>query len=350
MKLKLIVYIGIFGLLLTGCATAPQNSGVSTQLSKPQLNELNRVIREASNDLDSNIPKGCVIAFVDVYSTSAELSDYILDELVANAVKDRNFTVADRNQIARIREEQQLQLSGEVADEQAVRIGRFSGAQSIVLGRVTALGDGGMYRLTIQALDVETANLQAQYVANIDIRSIKAVRDKNRIGTTVFLGGNYNMVTLNSKPTDDVFGYIAGVGYSLNFGDSLVLFEPGLRYTVRGYKLKEVKITETLNYLDIFLKVKADIAFGESVSIQPFVGIMPSFLLSAQAEWDGNSDTYDNKKAFENTNWQLPLGVDFLIKSSAFIGLEYDLGLASIAKGSDDVVTNAVVINVGWRF
>jgi len=342
MRLKVII-LSLMGLLFTiaYAATTP-----TTRLSRPQLNELNRLIREASNDLNNNLPAGCVIAFVEI---TGELSNYILDELVANAVKDRMFTVADRNQITAIRQEQELQLSGEVADEQAVRIGRFSGAQYIVLGSVTTLGDGGIYRLAIRALDVETTNVQAQFVANIDIQSIREVRDKNRVGTSVFLGGNYNLA--NSKDTlGATLGYNLGAAYSFNFGYSPIVFETGLRYATRGYKVEDVDLTETLNYLEVLLKIKADFALGNSVACQPFVGIAPSFLLAAQAKWKGSSDSYDHKEAFESMNWLLPLGVDFLIMKSVLVGLEYDLGLVNIAKGSDNVSTNAVMFMLGWRF
>jgi len=347
---KLIIYLCIIGLFLTACAISPHNSGATTQLYKPQINDLNRVIREASNDLNNSLPQNSVIAFLDIYSTSKELSDYILDELVSNAIKDKNFTIADRNQIARIREEQEFQMSGEVADEQAVRIGRFSGAQYIVLGRVSPFGGKDMYRISIRALDVETATVISQFSINAHLPK-KMDRDKNRVGTTVFMGGNYNWATLNSKDTlGTVYGYNAGIAYSFNFGESPIFFEPGLRYITRGYKIEEVRLTEVLNYLDVFLKAKADISLGSSVSFQPFVGVAPSYLITAQAKWDSHSSSFNNKKSFEKMNWLLPVGVDFLIMKSVLVGLEYDLGLGNVAKHNDNVITSSVMMNLGCKF
>jgi len=118
-----------------------------------------------SDYLNDTIPRGNMAVFINIQSDVEQLSDFIIDELFANAVKDRVFTVVDRQQLDVIRAEQNLQLSGEVDDETAFSVGRFLGAQMIVLGRISSLG--GHYRLTIRALEVETARLQGRYNQNI---------------------------------------------------------------------------------------------------------------------------------------------------------------------------------------
>jgi hypothetical protein len=59
----------------------------------------------------------------------------------------------------------EYQLSGEVNDETAQSIGQKLGAQTIISGSITALGD--IYRLRVQALSVETARIQG--MQNIDV-------------------------------------------------------------------------------------------------------------------------------------------------------------------------------------
>jgi len=147
----------ILALAFAACAATP-----AAPAPEPSpLEELSRAIRDVSHHLNSNIPAERMIAFVNVQSESAELSNFIIDDLIANAVTDRVFTVVDRQRLDYIRAEQNIQLSGEVDDETARSIGSFLGAHTIVSGRVSAFG--GHFRLTIRALDVETAEVQGQY-------------------------------------------------------------------------------------------------------------------------------------------------------------------------------------------
>jgi len=126
---------------------------------------LDATIREASSYLNERIPFKSKVVILNVESTSDALSDYIIEELVANAVNDGNFTVVDRKQLADIQAELNFQLSGEVADNQAVAIGQKFGAQTIVSGRVSPMGEN--YRISVRALSVESATIQAQFNKNI---------------------------------------------------------------------------------------------------------------------------------------------------------------------------------------
>ena len=148
----------VFALALAACATT---STAAAPVEASGLDELSRAVRDVSDYLNDTVPAGSMIVFVNVESPSAELSDFIIDDLIANAVNDRIFTVVDRQRLDLIRAEQGFQLSGDVDDETALGIGRFFGAQTIVSGRVSALGDN--FRLTIRALDVQTAQVQGQY-------------------------------------------------------------------------------------------------------------------------------------------------------------------------------------------
>jgi TolB-like protein len=137
--------------------------GCASMSSGPD--ELDLAIRDASDYLNDNIPEESMIVILNVQSDSAALSDYIIDELIANAVNDRIFKVVDRQQLDLIRTEQNFQLSGEVDDNLALSIGKFLGAQTIVSGRVSQVAD--RYRMTIRALEVQTAQVQGQYNRNM---------------------------------------------------------------------------------------------------------------------------------------------------------------------------------------
>jgi len=154
----LVAFMTVF----TACGSDPAPAPVAPASG---LDELSRAIRHVSDYLNDTIPRGNMAVFMNIQSDFEQLSDFIIDELLANAVNDRVFTVVDRQQLDVIRAEQNLQLSGEVDDETALSVGRFLGAQMIVSGRISSLG--GHYRLTIRALEVETARLQGQYNQNI---------------------------------------------------------------------------------------------------------------------------------------------------------------------------------------
>jgi len=155
-------------LIIGGCGSNPTPTHIAAHHSTTSVgtvDALDITIREASDYLNDNIPRGNRIVILYVQSNSPDLSEYIIDELIANAVNDRIFSVVDRQQLEAIRAEQDFQLSGEVDDNQAIAIGRFLGAQTIVSGAVNRLGAG--HRIRIRALDVQTAQVLGQFNRNI---------------------------------------------------------------------------------------------------------------------------------------------------------------------------------------
>ncbi|MDR0475260.1 MAG: CsgG/HfaB family protein [Treponema sp.] len=83
-------------------------------------------------------------------------ADYAVEDLEYNMVK-AGFSVIDRQQIEKIRNEQQFQTSGEVDDNSAVSIGKIAGANAVVIITVNYADKSG--RLTLKALNVQTAEI-----------------------------------------------------------------------------------------------------------------------------------------------------------------------------------------------
>jgi len=144
--------------------------------------ELDIAIRDASDYLNGNIPKGSKIVILNIESVSANLSEYIIDELIANAVNDKAFSVVDRRQLAAIQSEQKFQMSGAVDDKDALAIGKLFGAQTIISGTMRNIG--GRFRLTIRALAVQTAQVQGQYNRNMPISQTLAALANSGGGST----------------------------------------------------------------------------------------------------------------------------------------------------------------------
>jgi TolB-like protein len=89
----------------------------------------------------------------------------VLDELTTNLVKSKRLTVIDRKELDLIKSEMDFQMSGEVSDESMQSIGKKLGAQSIVSGSLTKIGN--TYRIVIRVLNVQSATIEVQYRTDI---------------------------------------------------------------------------------------------------------------------------------------------------------------------------------------
>jgi TolB-like protein len=127
--------------------------------------DLDAVIREAADYLNTRIPSGSKAAFINISGGYPDLSEYILSDLSKHAVNDGVFSVVDRAQLDAVRAELNFNLSGEVDDSSAQEIGKMLGAQTIVSGSVRKIGS--LFRLDIKAIAVQTATVQGAWNKNI---------------------------------------------------------------------------------------------------------------------------------------------------------------------------------------
>ena len=186
---KILVYTIALIFFTTACATTPKGP-----------DELDIAIREASDYLNNNIPGGSKIVILNIQSEYNNLSEYIIDELIANAVNDKVFSVVDRAQLEAIRTELNFQLSGEVSDDSALSIGKFLGAQTIVSGSLGELGN--RHRMTIRALNVETAQVQGQFNRNITTsQTITSLKRGGRYSGASYGNASTGGRTVNSGST-----------------------------------------------------------------------------------------------------------------------------------------------------
>jgi hypothetical protein len=155
------VFLTVFFMLM-GYVNVPMAFGA------PDI--LDKAIRDVSNYLNKQIPRGSKVVFLNIKSDWPDLSDYILSGLSENGVNDKVFSVVDRQQINAIRQELNFQWSGEVSDKSAQQIGEMLGAQTIVSGTVTKIGN--VYRIQSRAIEVQTASVQGQFSLNVDNRGL----------------------------------------------------------------------------------------------------------------------------------------------------------------------------------
>jgi TolB-like protein len=126
---------------------------------------LDAAIDRATSYLFQRIPSGSKVVVLNFNASEPKLSNYMIDELTARIVNNAALTVVDRQNLEMLQKELNFQLSGEVSDETAVSVGKKLGAQSIISGSISPLGD--IYRLYIRAIEVETAKIQGMQNINI---------------------------------------------------------------------------------------------------------------------------------------------------------------------------------------
>jgi hypothetical protein len=127
--------------------------------------DLDAAIKEAAAQMEENLPQGTKAALISLASSSAQLSEYVLNRLEAAVVRGKKLVVVDRANLDKVRAEQGFQLSGEVDDNSAKAIGKLVGAGAIVTGSFVNLGD--VYGLSLKAINMETAEVAVSYPADI---------------------------------------------------------------------------------------------------------------------------------------------------------------------------------------
>jgi len=126
---------------------------------------LDTALSNSTAYLTSKIPAKTKVVVLNFTSKWPDLSDYIIEELIGYIVNEGALTVVDRQNLESIRKEMDFQLSGEVSDETAQSIGKKLGAQTIISGAITAIGN--TYRLRIRAISVQTAQILG--MQNVDV-------------------------------------------------------------------------------------------------------------------------------------------------------------------------------------
>ena len=154
------VFIGLLVIMLFGCVGAAPSSLVSATGI-----DLDTAIKNAADYLNTRIPAGSTVAYVNVAGDYPDLASYILNGLSRHAVNSDKYSVVDRARLDDVRAELNLNMSGEVSDASAQAVGQMLGAQTIVSGLVQRVGS--MYSLDIKAIEVRTATVQGQWAGNI---------------------------------------------------------------------------------------------------------------------------------------------------------------------------------------
>jgi hypothetical protein len=219
-RIKTISCWALLCAVFSACGGSPAPTPAIPPVPLVPPDELDAAIREASDYLNRQLPAGNKLVILNIQSEFPALSEYIIDELIANTVNDRFFTAVDRQQLALIRAELDFQMSGDVDDETAQALGRMAGAQIIISGAVSRMGP--LYRLRVRALSVQNAQIEGQFNRNIPdgpTISILAQSEATGYGS----GANYGDT---AQPGAAASGGGAGSGSSIGSAGSPATVAP----------------------------------------------------------------------------------------------------------------------------
>jgi hypothetical protein len=185
------------------CFACASSSKATSTIESDKLDE---AIRDAIIYLNDKLLAGNKILVLNIQSDYPQLSDYTIDSMIENIVNDGLFSVVERRQLESINKELKFQLSGDVDDNTAQSIGRIAGAQTIILGSISMVGD--FYRLGIRAIKVETAEVQGQFNRNIPNGPIISALTEKRNSTRG--RQNNNQTNITNIPDEEIMPELAG--------------------------------------------------------------------------------------------------------------------------------------------
>jgi tetratricopeptide (TPR) repeat protein len=147
-------------LVLLSCASAGQNTNAIS---------LDEAIEQSAREFQEKTASPKRIAIVQFDTETEALSEYIMEEITGALVR-LDFEVAERRNLDFVRKELDLQYSGDVDDESMVEIGRFIGAESVLVGELLKVGNTYRYRLS--SIGVEKAVRET--AVRLDVRNDRA--------------------------------------------------------------------------------------------------------------------------------------------------------------------------------
>jgi tetratricopeptide (TPR) repeat protein len=160
MKKAVCIVILAAAVLLASCATT---GGGSAGIS------LDEAIQQSAEEISAKLPAKSRVLIAAFDSPNTGLSNYIMEELTGSLI-GKNIEVADRRSLEYLLN---FQMSAELSDESAQSTGKFLGAQLVISGALTDIGEA--YRFRISAIQVETATFLS--VPRFDVRNDRAMRD-----------------------------------------------------------------------------------------------------------------------------------------------------------------------------
>ena len=179
---------------------------------------LDKAINDSMEYLVERLEPGTKVAVLN-FSASPVIANYVIEEITVFLVNDANLTIVDRSELELLQDEMNFQISGEVSDESAQELGKKLGAQTIISGSLSPLGN--MWRMRIRALEVETAKVQGIRTYTIKKDTLLSSLIPKTTGEKVGTGALNIVFGLGSYLEGDLAG---GLTLTAGYGAAIGLF------------------------------------------------------------------------------------------------------------------------------
>jgi TolB-like protein len=209
-----------------------------------------------ARSLVNRLPEGTVVALLNFSAPETAASEYIIEEFNTTLANLGRLRVVDRRNLELLQQELNFQMSGDVSDESAQAIGHMLGAQSIISGSLAPVGDA--YRMRMQAISVETAQIQygdmVEVILDRRLANLLGVKLPEEIPpwankwlyVGIRGGGSLGFFTLSGDIEGEVGGLPFGFGAGAHLGLQITRFlavqvealfnQDSLEYTVQDDK------------------------------------------------------------------------------------------------------------------
>jgi tetratricopeptide (TPR) repeat protein len=237
----------IFALLFV-VAVSPSMYG------KEDILSLDAAIKTTAKEISGSFNSGARIAVVKFESPATRLGDYIMEELNGALIQDKRLLVVDRANIEYLEKELSYQKET-ISEEAAQNIGKWLGAELIVVGSLDNTGD--TYRYRCYTINVAKAAREAATMLSVtNDNSFKSLLSGLQNNSNTVAIRSYGG-TSNSAPAKSAGDYLnAGITFGIkgdftnaiaNF-DQTIKLDPNfaLAYLQRGKAIYAglVKITD----------------------------------------------------------------------------------------------------------
>ena len=190
-------------LLISSCSGSNSNVNYRKTEYTPiyQNNiDLSSALKKAADQAFAKVDNNQPIAIVQLSSSYPILQGFLLEELQHYLVQE-GYVVVERELLDIVKKEQDIQMSGEIDDNTAVRFGKFVGASVVVSGGITNvdlmdLEDdqsikliNKFSRLRLKVIDTETAVIigTASEIVTTDVQQLSQTSSSPRIEAIVQL-------------------------------------------------------------------------------------------------------------------------------------------------------------------
>jgi len=136
-----------------------EQAGLEQMAESRSQSQSEKAVEHAVGELKKVIPESAKLWILNNSRTDQDMLNDVIDNMIS-ALVSGGVIVVDRQMIETILREQEFQMSGDVSDDDIVRIGNLAGANTIAV--VNIAGTGGARRLQLKVLDVTTGTIKLQ--------------------------------------------------------------------------------------------------------------------------------------------------------------------------------------------